>query len=96
MEKAEHSISPTETDLCNKHLFVNIIKTIFESIFMKKQVNKFIFLNRVTPLDLYHRSAADLQLVFWLANSSEDSVKSNRDTKKMCIDRIGFEKYWTF
>jgi hypothetical protein len=31
-------------------------KTIFETIFIKKQVNKIIFLNRVIPPDLYHFS----------------------------------------
>jgi hypothetical protein len=55
---------------------------------MNKQVNKFIFKNNVTPPDFYHFPETDLELVFWVAISSENNVKSNCDAKKYVLIRF--------
>jgi len=55
---------------------------------MKKEANKFILLNKLTPLDLYQFPVTGLELGCGLANSCVDGVKNKCEAKKCMFPRL--------
>jgi hypothetical protein len=47
----------------------------------------------ITPPHLHHFPGTDCESVFWVTNSSGDSMPNNCDAKKMYVELTGFEKW---